>query len=195
MWVMAWHGGATVDTAGMDRITSGIKKLRDRMGVNVVRTRSNRSAFLHDFSNSIVKKILGDAATAWAVRQKVTEDVAGTSDTDYATRDNLLRLCWRLSRQTLPVGAAANGSRWTLFHRTIERMIELAELHMLSLHINVREDMAYELAALISMITRKVVEDRLSERPLEEIGFDTVSRECLGDFFASNNRKDRSFCV
>ena len=64
--------------------------------------------------------------------------------------------------------------------RIIGEMLTLSEANDVELHINVREDMAMELARLQFWLAERVVEKRVTGRELSSIDPEQESEECLG---------------
>lgn len=63
----------------------------------------------------------------------------------------------------------------------IQKMIEHSAKQIPSLHINLREEMALELAKLISFVSEKVVEQRIAGRSLHDIDEKTERNECFNE--------------
>ena len=67
----------------------------------------------------------------------------------------------------------------------IKEMFAYAEPHIGELHINLREEMALELAKLISFISERVIADRLNGRTIKEIDPKIEHEQC----FSENGRE------
>jgi hypothetical protein len=63
----------------------------------------------------------------------------------------------------------------------INQMFTYSKEHTQSVHINLREEMALELANILSFISQKVVDNRLSGRSISEIDIKTEYQQCFGD--------------
>lgn len=61
----------------------------------------------------------------------------------------------------------------------IKEMLARAEPHMVDLHIDLREEMALELAKLISFLSTKVVADRISGRVVKDIDPQVEREQCF----------------
>jgi hypothetical protein len=62
-----------------------------------------------------------------------------------------------------------------------KEMLEYAEPHMGDLHISLREEMALELAKLMSFISSKVVSDRMGGRLIAEIDPEVEREQCFNE--------------
>lgn len=63
----------------------------------------------------------------------------------------------------------------------VQQMLEYAELHIGELHINLREEMALELAKLISFLSEKVVSERMNGRLITEIKPEVEREQCFSE--------------
>jgi hypothetical protein len=63
----------------------------------------------------------------------------------------------------------------------VQQMLEYAEPHIGELHINLREEMALELAKLMSFLSEKVVSDRINGRLIAEIKPEVEREQCFSD--------------
>jgi hypothetical protein len=63
----------------------------------------------------------------------------------------------------------------------VKEMLEYAEPHMGELHINLREEMALELAKLMLFISEKVVSDRMGGRLISEINLEVEREQCFSE--------------
>lgn len=62
----------------------------------------------------------------------------------------------------------------------IKEMFTYSKAHINNVHINLREEMALELANLLSFISQKVVDNRLSGRSIADIDIKTEYQQCFG---------------
>lgn len=63
----------------------------------------------------------------------------------------------------------------------VQQMLEYAAPHIGELHINLREEMALELAKLMSFLSEKVISDRMNGRLIAEIKPEVEREQCFSD--------------
>jgi len=63
----------------------------------------------------------------------------------------------------------------------VKEMLEYAEPHIDDLHINLREEMALEIAKLMSFLSEKVVADRMNGRLIVEINPEVEREQCFSE--------------
>jgi len=68
-----------------------------------------------------------------------------------------------------------------VLHRIIEKMIEISASKMKELHINLREEMALELAMLQSSLGEKIINERIGNQFLNNINPEDEREECFGE--------------
>jgi len=68
-----------------------------------------------------------------------------------------------------------------VLHRIIEKMIELSSPKMTELHINLREEMALELAMLQLSLGEKIINERIGNQFPNDINVEEELKACLGE--------------
>lgn len=68
-----------------------------------------------------------------------------------------------------------------VLHRIIEKMIEISTPEMKELHINLREEMALELAMLQTSLGEKIINERIGTQFLNNINVEDEREACFGE--------------
>lgn len=68
-----------------------------------------------------------------------------------------------------------------VLHRIIEKMIEISTPKMKELHINLREEMALELAMLQTSLGEKIINERIGTQSLKNINLEDEREACFGE--------------
>jgi len=66
-------------------------------------------------------------------------------------------------------------------HLIIQEMLDYSEVQMNTLHFNLKEEMAYELAKLIDFLSGQVVKERLKGKKISQLNIQKEKQDCLGE--------------